>query len=341
MLVPVIDISPFGHGDHIADRDVADAVDDAACSIGFMQITGHGIGDDVVSGLAGAMDSFFAQPAERKQACRPADVTVNRGYSGPRTERLASSVAVESPADLFEAFNVGRQYPGADLPAAHYPANIWPAELPAFQAAVLTWMQQAGSLARRMTDVFAVALGLSPAYFRAFTTHSIDVLRLNHYRLPATDVRPEPERLGMGPHTDYGIVTVLWADAVQPGLQILAGDGEWHDVAPAAGALLINLGDLLARWTDDRWVSTMHRVLAPVDATGAMVRRRSAAFFHDGDAGARIEALPGSVPAGATRRYPPITVGEHLERKLGASRGGRSTTADRDTARVLAGRRRY
>ena len=89
----------------------------------------------------------------------------------------------------------------------------------------------------------------------------------------------------MGAHTDYGIVTLLWADPV-PGLQILDGDGDWCDVQPAPGALLVNLGDLLARWTNDRWMSTMHRVVPPTDADGRLMRRRSAAFFHDGNADA-------------------------------------------------------
>ena len=109
-----------------------------------------------------------------------------------------------------------------------------------------------------MTEIFSVALGLPADHLGRSTGHSIDVLRLNHYDVP-DDVVIEDAHMGMGAHTDYGIVTVLRADEV-PGLEILLADGSWRPVLAAPGALLINLGDLLARWTNDRWLSTMHRV---------------------------------------------------------------------------------
>ena len=127
----------------------------------------------------------------------------------------------------------------------------------------------------------------------------------------------------MGAHTDYGIVTVLWTD----------------DVAPAPGALLVNLGDLLARWTGDRWMSTPHRVVPPTDANGRPVRRRSAALFHDGDADALVTTLPGCLDPGFAIGHPPITVGEHIREKLAGSRGGLlNTNAYREAARLGTGR---
>jgi isopenicillin N synthase-like dioxygenase len=136
----------------------------------------------------------------------------------------------------------------------------------------------------------------------------------------------------MGPHTDYGIVTILWADPL-PGLQILDKEGGWHDVLSAPGALLINLGDLLARWTGDRWLSTMHRVQAPIDAQGRVFRRRSAAYFHDGNADARITGLTG--PSAGAVVYEAITVGDHLAAKLAGSRGLQlNAKAQREASRL-------
>jgi isopenicillin N synthase-like dioxygenase len=137
----------------------------------------------------------------------------------------------------------------------------------------------------------------------------------------------------MGAHTDYGIVTVLWADPV-PGLEILDAGGRWHPAQPAPGALLVNLGDALARWTNDEWLSTMHRVAAPrVD--GVLVPRRSAAYFHDGNVDAVIECLPSCVRPGRPPAYEPVTVGEHLRAKLAGSRAGQLTgTAQREAARL-------
>ncbi|MDT5073222.1 MAG: hypothetical protein QOH82_2542 [Mycobacterium sp.] len=140
----------------------------------------------------------------------------------------------------------------------------------------------------------------------------------------------------MGAHTDYGIVTVLWADPV-PGLEILGADATWHPLQPAPGALLVNLGDALARWTNDQWMSTMHRVAPPV-VDGVLVPRRSAAFFHDGNIDATIAPLPTCVDDEHPALYEPVTVQEHLRAKLAGSRNCvLNLGADREAARLAAG----
>jgi isopenicillin N synthase-like dioxygenase len=178
-----------------------------------------------------------------------------------------------------------------------------------------------------------VALGGREDYFEQFTDHSIDVLRMNNYRLPSQDAQLEKDQLGMGAHTDYGIVTVLWADKV-PGLEIQGADGNWHPVMPADGALLVNLGDATARWTNEEWISTLHRVAAP-KVNGTLVPRRSAAYFHDGNVDAVIQCLPSCVTEDNPARYEPVTVGEHLAAKLAGSRGGQlNPRAAREAARL-------
>jgi len=225
-------------------------------------------------------------------------------------------------------------YPGLDLPEDVYAANVYPArEVPEFEAAVSEWFLAAGAVARTMVRIFGVALGGREDFFAGVTGHSIDVLRVNNYRLPHPGTPLEPDQLGMGAHTDYGIVTVLWADRV-PGLEILGADGGWHPVMPAGDALLVNLGDAIARWTNEEWISTMHRVAAP-RVNGVLVPRRSAAYFHDGDVDALIECLPSCVSAANPARYAPVTVGEHLAAKLAGSRGGQlNPYATREIARL-------
>jgi isopenicillin N synthase-like dioxygenase len=338
LAVPVIDISSFRmpYPDAAARAGVVRQVDTAARTVGFMQITGHGIPVSTLSELLAAMDAFFALDAAAKARyrCPPG---VNRGYTPPRAESLASSLGLVTAADLFEAINVGRpaaDFPGLDLPPDVYAANVYPArEVPGFEAAVTAWFEAAGRVARTMLRIFGVALGGREDHFERFTDHSIDVLRLNNYRLPDAGAELEPGQLGMGAHTDFGIVTVLWADQV-PGLEIHGTDGNWHPVRPADGALLVNLGDAIARWTNEEWISTLHRVVPPRRG-GKLVPRRSAAFFHDGNVDAVIECLPSCVSAGNPARYEPVTVGEHLAAKLAGSRGGQlNPHATREVARL-------
>jgi isopenicillin N synthase-like dioxygenase len=344
--VPVVDISAYVDpgGSPAARADAARAFDEAASTVGFIQIVGHGVPDAVTDAFAAALDAFFLLPTEAKGRYRTAP-EVNRGYTPPKTESLSLSLGL-APSnrmhDFFEAFNVGAahtDFPGLDLPAADYPENLWPAEAEGFEAAVSAYFDEAGRVARTLTAMFADALGLPEGFFERFTDHSLDVLRMNNYALPPGDVTLDGDLTGMGEHTDYGIVTVLWADRVR-GLQVLGRDGGWHDVSPADGALLINLGDLMARWTNERWMSTLHRVKPPI-VDGRIERRRSAAYFHDGNIDALIETLPTCVDADGSSPYAPITVGEHIRAKLAGSRAGvANTAAEREQARVLAARSR-
>jgi isopenicillin N synthase-like dioxygenase len=344
-IVPTVDITAYVQDGSAAARAAVAREIDAACrSVGFIQITGHGIADAVIRGLTDAMDAFFALDLEGKKRYRTPP-QINRGYSPPKSESLSLSLGVESANrmnDFFEAFNIGASqatYPDAPaLPQPDYADNLWP-DVAGFEAGVSAYFAEAARVARTMTRIFADALGLAPDFFAARTGHSLDVMRMNNYALPpGTDVALDGDLIGMGEHTDYGIVTILWADRVA-GLQVLGADGSWNDVQPAEGALLINLGDVTARWTNERWMSTLHRVKPPV-IDGTIQRRRSAAFFHDGDVDAVIRTLPSCVDADHPDLYEPITVGEHIAAKLAGSRAGvRNDAAAREGARVLASRR--
>lgn len=322
-IVPAIDISTWADGDDVTRRRIAAEMDEAGRTVGFVQILGHGIAAATIAGLQDAIDGFFGLPMAAKSATVSSSPAINRGYSPPRSERLSYSLGIVTPEDLFEAFNVGASasdFPGLDLDPEMYAENVWPASgVPQFRSQIERWFVAAGAVARRLTEIFAMALGLPDGYFAPFTDHSMDVLRLNHYDVP-DGIELAEGQLGMGAHTDYGIVTVLWADPVA-GLEILRPDGSWLPVVPAPGALLVNLGDLTARWTNDRWLSTMHRVVPPRDDGGELVRRRSAAYFHDGNADAVISTLTTCRAADGSSDYADVTVGEHLAHKLAGSRG--------------------
>ncbi|MFF2086556.1 isopenicillin N synthase family dioxygenase [Nocardia sp. NPDC058176] len=338
--VPTIDITAFRtDADDTARAAVAAAIDTACREVGFMQIVGHGIPDDAIAGLTGALDEFFALPLEVKKRYRRS-TSENRGYSPPRSESLSLSLGLPTANqmnDFYEAFIVGTQsadFPELDLPASSYAANNWPDAAPGFRPAIDTYFAHAQQLSRILLRAFTAALHLPADHFDTLTDHSIDALKMNNYALPEGELRLDGDMTGMGAHTDFGILTILWADRV-PGLQVLDKHGHWHDVQPAEDALLINLGDAMARWTNDRWMSTIHRVDPPI-INGHIRRRRSAAFFFDGNHDAVIEPLPGTLAPGE-QGYPPITVAENITAKVAGLKGvATPAPTARETARVLA-----
>lgn len=335
--MPVVDLDPWWEGTPRARRAVAEAFDEAASTVGFAQIVGHRIPDAVIADMVTASDRFFGLPLDRKLAARPADLAVNRGYAATGTEALSYSIGAESPPDLFEAFNMGEDVVDESEPfyAAErhrlFAPNIWPPEVPELRPALVAYFGAARQVALTLTDVFALALGLPERWFRPYVERSTTTLRTINYERRAGDREPEPGQQRMGAHTDYGVVTVLWADGT-PGLEVHGDDGVWHKVAPEPGALLVNLGDMTAEWTNDRWRSTLHRVVSPTDVGPA--RRRSTAFFFDGNWDALIECVPTCTDADHPPKYPPVVAGEHLMAKLMGPRTLRvSDATDTSTGR--------
>lgn len=340
--VPTIDISSYVDPDGASDdrARVARALDDACSTVGFVQVVGHGVDAATIDGLTAALEEFYALPLEvKKRYTRPGE---NRGYSPPKSESLSMSLGVAAANqmnDFYEAFTVGSErgwFAEKDLPESSYATNTWPDAVPTFRPGVEAWFDAARTVSRVLLTACTDALGLPEGYFDELTDHSIDALKMNNYTLPEGEIELAGELTGMGAHTDFGILTVLWADQV-PGLQVLDADGDWHDVQPADGALLVNLGDAMARWTNDRWRSTVHRVDPPV-VDGRIIRRRSAAFFFDGNHDALIETLPGCASA-ERPGYPPITVAENIDAKLAGMKSGVAPEfADREAQRVMAAR---
>lgn len=338
--VPVLDIRRYVAGGTAASDPecgrVAAALDTACREVGFVQIVGHGIDTGAIADLADALDEFFGLPLAAKLPYRR-DPGANRGYSPPKSESLSMSlgVATSDRKDYYEAYTVGTEaaaFTDLALPESSYAPNNWPDAAAGFQPRVQRYFAEAQHLARTLMTAFTDALGLPAQYFDPMIDHSIEVLKMNNFALPEGESAGDLQ--GMGAHTDFGILTILWADQV-PGLQVLDRDGVWHDVQPADGALLINLGDAMARWTNDRWMSTVHRVDPPV-LDGRIRRRRSAAFFFDGNYDAVLEALPGTLADGEIG-YEPITVAENITMKVAGLRTGIAPKAQlREAARVSA-----
>ena len=318
--IPVIDLAPWW-GTESDRRAVGREVDRAARQFGFFQIVGHRLPAELIQAMLASSSEFFALPIEVKRRCTPNDPSINRGYAAAGTEALSYSIGRDAPPDLFEAFNIGEDevdysdpFYAAQQRGAFAP-NIWPPAPVDLRSAFVDYFRSARQLALTLTEVFAVALGLPDGWFAPYVERSTTTMRAIRYERRAGDRDPLPGQQRMGAHTDYGIVTVLYAEAVA-GLQIVAPSGEWIDVIPADGALVINLGDLTAQWTNDQWRSTVHRVVPPPPIVDGPVVRRSAAFFLDGNWDAVIECLPTCTSAADPPRYPPVTAGDHLMAKL-------------------------
>jgi isopenicillin N synthase-like dioxygenase len=311
-VVPTVDLAG-------PDRDVAAAIDVACRRVGFFQIVGHGIDATVIDDVWNMATRFFDLPYAAKMAVRIPDGDAY-GYAPYRSEALAASLGQSTPPDLKETFSFGPFGPtplGLDDPAAAFvfSPNRWPPELPALASAFEAYYRAMGGLAARILSFAASALGLPSDFFEPFIDRHTSAIRALRY--PDLGGRaPEPGQLRAGAHSDYGTLTLLRQDGAPGGLQVRGLEGRWHDVPPIPGAFVVNVGDALERWSNDRWRSTVHRVAVPPDDPGRDATRMSLAFFHNANWDAQIECLPTCSDADNPPRYAPITAGHHLMDKF-------------------------
>ena len=328
--VPVIDIGPFLGGNALEKMAVARAVDGACRSIGFLTVGGHGVPDAVIAEALAATWAFFdLDEAEKRRWISPKG-DFRRGYMPVGGNALAYTLGGESPPDLIEAFTFGRfDLPETPYYAAHretwFEPNIWPTRPPAFQPRLCAYYRAMERLAATLMRIFALALGMPEAFFDDKIDRHITAMRLNHYA--EAERPPLPGQLRAGAHTDYGSLTVLLATDAAGGLQVQGSDGAWWDVEPLPGTFIVNLGDLMAQWTNDRWVSTLHRVVNPPSGRRQGSRRASIAFFHQPNYDAAVECLPTCRRPGDPPRHAPTTSGAHLLAKTAKETGSAALDA--------------
>ena len=318
--VPVLDIAPYRSGDPAARRALARLVDRTCREIGFMVIAGHGVDPGLIAAVESASRDFFDLPLDEKmKIVRPApDIT--RGYIPLKAEVLVRSRGGDSAGDLNESLMIGpidtQDTPYYTSPAAgrHFAPNLWPARPDGLRPAYERYFRAMEGLAADLMRLFALALELPEAYFDASIDRHISRLRVRNY--PAPETLPEPGQLRAGPHSDYGSLTILKTEDRPGGLQVAGKAGAWQDVPHVPGSFVVNIGDMMARWTNDRWVSTLHRVANPPPELAAHSRRQSLVFFHNPNYDAVVACLPGCSDAGAPPKYAPTTSGGHLREKF-------------------------
>jgi isopenicillin N synthase-like dioxygenase len=312
--IPVVDLG----GEPSA---VAAAVRTACAEVGFLQVTGHGVDPVVVDQAWYAARAFFDLPTTDKLAAARRAPVDAYGYIPLEVESLNRSLDDSAaPADLKETFNMGPPVvPGRPLvddgERWAFAPTPFPPALPALQPALADYFTALLDLSARMMGWFAMALGLPRDYFAALIDESPSALRVIDY--PHREQPPLPGQLRAGAHTDYGTLTLLLQDDAPGGLEVLDPRTEqWTAVPAVPGAFVVNLGDLMARWTNDRWRSTLHRVVnPPTDGTGS-TRRQSIALFHNANYHAVVECLPTCLAPGETPRHEPVEAGPHLMSKF-------------------------
>lgn len=315
----MVDISPFlpdGAGGREADA-VAEVIDRSCREIGFFLMTGHGIDPGSRAGLLEMARRFFDRPVEEKEALAIGRSAFHRGYVGLATETLDD--ANTRAGDLKETLDTGEEH-GPDHPEVlagtplHGPNQL--PDIPGFHTALEAYRGQAIAAAEAIQRAMARALGLDDRHFTSLG-HTMYHLRLIHYP-PQAVLPPADGQLGCGAHTDYGTLTVLADDGVG-GLQVMRRDGRWIDVAVPADAVVVNLGDLMAIWTNDRWVSTPHRVVNPPD-----VDRYSMPLFVTPPFHADIACLATCLAPGEQPRYEPLVSGPYLLSRFDATHSYRN-----------------
>jgi len=293
--VPSVDIDGLADPDPAVRWAVGQALGAAAREAGFLYVTGHGLDLDLPDRLRAAAAGFFARPLARKMDCYIGRSVNHSGYV-PEGEE----VFVEGEVDAKEAFDVALDLPGADAGTPMSGPNLWPDD-PELKAAASAYYAAISAVAERLFGGFALALGLRQNAFAPHLTAPPSQLRLVHY--PPNPAAEAP-RKGIGAHTDYEFFTLL--HATSPGLEALNGAGEWVDIPPRPGALIVNIGDMLEAWTNGAFTATTHRVRPVAE------ERFSFPFFATCDYWTVVQPHPNFVSAERPARYPPLVSGEHL-----------------------------
>lgn len=309
--IPILDVSPLHSGDVSAFRQVADSLKGYLGTVGFVYVAGHGVPDDSVHAVREASRRFFSLPEEEKLKIR-----IDRNFRGylpiASSTIVTSSVAQVSKPNQSESLMIMHEVAADDPDAvAEKPLqgpNQWPdeAQVPGFRATVEDYVARMDGLARKLVSAISIALDMAPDALDPWFDKPTTFLRLLHY-----PTQPQEEGLfGSAPHTDYGFITLLAQDDVG-GLEVRNKAGDWVAARPVPGTFVMNVGDILARWSNNRFVSTPHRV---INLSGK--ERYSQPFFFDPSMDHIIAALPSCVPAGSAPIHEPVVYRDYLMERI-------------------------
>lgn len=317
--IPLIDLQKFSSASDLERARVIAEVRKALEEIGFLLIKGHGVDQSLIERVTNASLTFFDRPeADKLKFCslKPGA----RGYNRMRGRTVGKAQDSTYLASLQESYAVGQPSVPNDpyfftKEAGHsFAANIWPDSPDDFTPAMTEYYNAMERTYRTIMRLFAVALELPETYFDDKIDKHGSLLRLTHY--PSLDSEPVPGEYRSGAHTDGGALTILHIDDTPNALQVKLRSGEWIDVNRVPGAFIINIGDMMMRWTNDKWTSNWHRVVNPELVNGRTNRRLSLVYFCSTNHDTVVECLPNCSGPGNPPRYPPIVSGKYAEERF-------------------------
>tara|TARA_R110000868_G_scaffold353707_1_gene614892 strand:- start:464 stop:1558 length:1095 start_codon:yes stop_codon:yes gene_type:complete len=313
--LPVVDLGGLRSGDEAARSNVVSAIRAACLDKGFFYCVGHGVSPDLVARVFDCSKRFFALPMEEKLKLSMSQSKANRGYEPLRGQTLEAG----APPDLKEGYYIGMEVDANDERSKRFfntGPNVWPHHIDEFREVMSEYYDDMRELTSYLLEGIALSLRLDASFFHALEVDPIATLRLLHY--PVQPANPLPNEKGCGAHTDFGGITILLQDNVG-GLQVWDHTRNiWLEAPPMPGAFVINLGDLIGRWTNDKYRSTIHRV---INESGQ--ERYSVPFFFLGNPQQRVECISSCLVPDEDPKYTSVTVDEHIRERY-------STTYNRD-----------
>jgi isopenicillin N synthase-like dioxygenase len=299
--IPIVDIAPMFRADRAGRLAVAKELRRVCSEVGFMYIKNHGVADEKMIRAREQMAEFFHRPLEYKMQFDIQAMQRHRGYV-PHGALYADP---DKKPDFQEGYEVSLELPAddPDFLAGNimYGPNVWPADMPDFRKHIYGYYESILELGKVMFKAFALALDLEETWFDALIDKPMGQLRLIYY--PPQQGPIDPNRIGIGRHSDYECFTILWQDGVG-GLQVQNIAGEWIEATPVPGTFIINIGDMMARWTNGLFSSTPHRVI-----NRSPKERYSMPFFYGANYNTVARCIPSLLKPGETPKFPPTRCG--------------------------------
>ncbi|MEM9748013.1 MAG: 2-oxoglutarate and iron-dependent oxygenase domain-containing protein [Actinomycetota bacterium] len=314
--IPLVDLEPWFTGSDDDRLELARQVDEHLQRCGFLVVTNHRLPQEVLDDCRSAARTFFHQPDDVKAAVAM-DGPFYRGWIGNELESNAATYGVDTPPDLKETYAYGPvdvDDTARDALRDRYAPNVWPDAFPDVASSFGAFWRAARALNDELLDLLSLALGLDRTHLRDLSTAPTSIATINWYG-PRGANEPLPDQFRVGPHTDFGTITVLDRESGLGGLQVQDENGAWVDAPDGPGGLTINTGDLLRRWTNDRWCSNVHRVLPPPseEPTEELI---SLVYFGEPNPDALVETFPSCITADRPAQYDAILACDYLDQKM-------------------------